>query len=216
MRIRRAAVVLSVLAATGCSSGMTATKGAVDTPSASDVPPPATAETTPSAEATPTADTPSASDVPPPATAETTPSAEATPTADAAPAKVGVEGFTYENRLKVQVLKLGRFTASDTAAGHKPGNVVVVATVKITNGTNSTLDLSAVQVDIKAGADGNSTEAVYDSANGLGGGFTGSVAAGRNATARFGFDVAPADATDLVVEVTPSFDYKPALFQGSS
>jgi len=214
MRIRRAAIALSVLAATACSSGMTATKGAVATPSASDIPPPPPTAETPSAEATPTAETPSAVD--PPATAEATPTAETTPTADAAPAKVGVEGFTYDNSLKVQVLKLRRFTASDTAAGHKTGNIVAVATVKITNGTNSTLDLSAVQVDIKAGAEGNSTEAVYDSANGLGGSFTGSVAAGRNATAQFGFDVTPADAHDLVIEVKPSFDYKPALFEGSA
>ncbi len=155
------------------------------------------------------ADTPSKSQGDP--TASTSADAAADPVA-----KIGVEGFTYKDGLQVQVLSAKKSKAGAYAVGVKPGQVVVRVTVKLTNKSKATVDLALVQVSLKAGADGLQAEQVFDHENGLANGFTGSVAPGRNASAVYGFAVAPADASKVNIEVTPGLNYSASIFEGAA
>ncbi|MEV5597320.1 hypothetical protein [Streptomyces sp. NPDC052496] len=65
-------------------------------------------------------------------------------------------------------------------------------------------------IEARAGKDGTTAERIYDSKTGSG--FSGSVPAGRTATADFAFDV-PVGAKDLDVEVRPGFDHKASHWQ---
>lgn len=139
------------------------------------------------------------------------------PPAESKIAQIGSgEGFTYEDGLRVQVLSAKRFTPSDTAAGAQPGQTGVKVAVRITNGTSATVDLALVQVELQAGNDGVEAEQVYDTEQGIGSGFNGSVAPNRNATASFGFAVNRADLSKLNVQVTPGFNYQTSIFEGSA
>jgi hypothetical protein len=147
-------------------------------------------------------------------------SASASPSdgSSAAPAdvaKIGTESFTYDDGLTVAVISATRFAKSDTAAGGQPGEVGVTLTVKVTNNSKKVVDLDSLTVGLKAGADGLEADSVFDSARGIGGGLAGSVAPGRSASGVYGFSVLPANLNTITVEVTPSFDHEPSLFEGS-
>ena len=149
-----------------------------------------------------------AKDTPAPA-APDTPAPADTPTPDAAPAKVGVEGFTFQNGLKVAVLSITQAAIDQYAAGGKPGDVLLKVAVRITNGTGTAFDTSLVQVKATAGADGTQLHTVFQ--DGIAS-FTGSVPSGRSRTAIIGFAVTPALAKAVTIEVQPGFDYASAFF----
>lgn len=128
-------------------------------------------------------------------------------------AKVGVTGFTYEDGLKVAVLSVKQVQRDPYAAGGKRGQPVVAVRVRITNGSDVKFDPTLATIGLRAGADGTEAEGVYQ--DGLGDGFTGSLAPGRAATATWGFAVDKADLDQLDISVSPGFDYEDALFTGS-
>lgn len=128
----------------------------------------------------------------------------------------GAQGFTYDDKVQVIVPSAKRWTPTGSAAGIQPGQKGVKVTVKIVNGSDQALDLAAVQVNLKAGADGVQAESIIDFESQVGSGFTGSVAPGRSASAVFGFAVAPANLTLLNVEVTPSYAHRSCVFEGAA
>lgn len=152
-------------------------------------------------------------------TTTTSSAAEAEPAADEPAdtsdqvAKVGVTGFTYEDGLKVAVLSVKQVQRDPYAAGGKRGQPVVAVRVRITNGSDVKFDPTLATIGLRAGADGTEAEGVYQ--DGLGDGFTGSLAPGRAATATWGFAVDKADLDQLDISVSPGFDYEDALFTGS-
>lgn len=152
-------------------------------------------------------------------TTTTSSAAEAEPAADEPAdtsdqvARVGVTGFTYEDGLKVAVLSVKQVQRDPYAAGGKRGQPVVAVRVRITNGSDVKFDPTLATIGLRAGADGTEAEGVYQ--DGLGDGFTGSLAPGRAATATWGFAVDKADLDQLDISVSPGFDYEDALFTGS-
>lgn len=159
----------------------------------------------------PASSTPASTDSTAPAAEETT----TPPAADPTIAKVGAtQWFTYEDNLQVQVTRMTRFRISDSAAGGKPGDVGVMVTVTIKNGTGQTFDAAGASLSLSAGPNGDQAEDVFDSANGING-FEGSIPASRSKTAKYGFAVPKAKLSKLVVEVAPAYEYDGTFFEGS-
>lgn len=126
-------------------------------------------------------------------------------------AQVG-ESFTYDDGLKVSVVKLNRYRPGTTNLGYTPGHIGVEAHVTITNGTSENFDTSMAQVRMTYGASGSQAEKIYDEKHGSG--FEGTIAPGRNRTAVFAFSVPPAGTNQIGVEIEPSFTHDAALFEG--
>ncbi len=133
----------------------------------------ATKETTAKkAEAPPASSSPST----PPSSAATEPPATTEPTApptdaEERVAKVGAaQWFEYSDGMKVQVTSLKRFRISQYAAGGKPGDLGVIVTVTMQNGSSSTFEAGLVDVKVASGPNGDQAESVFDSDQNLGGG----------------------------------------------
>ena len=196
----------AALAVAGCSSDQASNRAAAPAPGS-----PTAAASTPPTSAPPAA--PSAGS---PSPTRSSPS-PAGSSADEGPVKIGPgEYVSYESGLEVRVPKLTTFRISDTGAGGQPGQRGLVATVSIKNGTSERFDLGSVIVNARAGSEGEQAESVYDSERGVGGGFEGTLAPGRTATARYGFAVDPEDLDQIQIEVRPDYDRDPALFEGSA
>ncbi|MDQ1678057.1 MAG: hypothetical protein QOC93_3201 [Actinomycetota bacterium] len=146
----------------------------------------------------------------------TSPDVFAEDTATTAPllARIGDEGITYEDDLKVQVLSAKRYTIPVINAGAQPGDVGVLVTVRITNGGLELVELNECIVTLKAGADGLEAERVFDDV--AGDGFNSRVAPGRKATATFGFAVPKGNLPLVNIEVAPAFDYEASIFEGKA
>jgi hypothetical protein len=154
-------------------------------------------------------------------TAAVTPDASAPPAADEEAeepasdvAQIGSAGVTYEDGLQVAVPSIERFEPTEFAAGHTAGNVALMVTVTVTNGTAAPADMTLTTVNLASGESGRIAEQIYDDNVGLG--FEGQVPPERSATATFGFSVAPDDLGAVDVTVSPGFlDYADAIFQGT-
>ena len=82
----------------------------------------------------------------------------------AAPAAAEVgEKFTYDDGLAVEITKTSNVRASQYASGADSGDAVTVFTVRITNGTEATIDADLVGVEADYGQEGDPAETVYDS-----------------------------------------------------
>jgi hypothetical protein len=129
-------------------------------------------------------------------------------------AKVGAKELKYATGIAVAVSNLQRFTKSQYAPGGQPGDKAVKFTVKITNRSDQVFDLTLVQVVVKAGVNGTQADQIFDVQKGISS-FQGSIAPGRSASQAFAFAVAPEDLGTINIEVTPTFDLGPAIFEGS-
>ncbi|MEF3116924.1 DUF4190 domain-containing protein [Streptomyces chrestomyceticus] len=116
----------------------------------------------------------------------------------------------YGTGLNVTVSKPASFTPGEFAIGHAKGNKSYKVTVRLENKGTKDVAGDLVTVEARAGKDGKTAERVYDDTSGAG--FSGTVTAGRTATADFAFDV-PAGAKTLDVEVRPGFDHKATHWQ---
>ncbi|MET8473323.1 DUF4190 domain-containing protein [Streptomyces sp. NPDC006422] len=114
------------------------------------------------------------------------------------------DSVVYDDDLTVSVSNAVAFSPSEFAAGHKKGNHAYKVTVTVTNDSKEKFDASLLTADARSGKDGVKSEQIFDEH--VGDGFSGTVLPGKKATVVYGFD-APADAKNLTVEVTPSFDY---------
>ncbi|MFD7161563.1 DUF4352 domain-containing protein [Kribbella sp. NPDC059898] len=148
----------------------------------------------------------------PPASAEPT----ATPTEEDRVAKVGAtQWFDYSDGMKVQITSLKRFRIGQYAAGGKPGDVGVIVTVTLQNGSSDTFDTGLVDVKLASGPNGDQADSVFDSEQNLGGGFEGSILPGKKKTARYGFAIPKAHVSStLQLEVAPGWDYEGNHFEG--
>jgi hypothetical protein len=90
-------------------------------------------------------------------------------------------------------------------------------TVEITvlNGSEERLNLDLVRVEAKD-AEGRTADRVFDSAKGIETGLSGTLLPGRQSVATYAFDLPRKPASSLDVEVTPGFNYDPAVWSGST
>lgn len=139
-------------------------------------------------------------------TASADPSTSAPEQEDAAPKKFGSR-FTYEDGLVVQVAKPAPFKPSEYAAA-EPAASYLSFKVTIINGTGKRYDPALFTVSVQS----NDTEAneVYDSENGFKGSPDTAVLPGRESSFKVGFGVP--NPKDLVVEVSPGFEYDSVFF----
>jgi hypothetical protein len=128
--------------------------------------------------------------------------------------------WVYPDGFKVRVSKLAAFKPSeDSSPSVRGNNIGLLVVVKLSNGTSDTADATLTTVSLAYGKDGKQAKLIFDSGGPIeiDGGFDGRIAAGRNATARFGFKVPKSQTDQLHINVEPGFvDYAPAVFTGSA
>ncbi|WP_257231242.1 DUF4352 domain-containing protein [Streptomyces sp. UH6] len=115
------------------------------------------------------------------------------------------DGMEFDDGLVATVTDVKKYTPDEFAVGHEAGNDAYEVTVEINNGSDATVDLALGTVEATAGEEGTPAESIID-ADSLGM-FEGSVTAGKKTTQTFGFSV-PKGTENLVLEVSPSFDYE--------
>ncbi|MFJ9179538.1 DUF4190 domain-containing protein [Streptomyces sp. NPDC102360] len=114
------------------------------------------------------------------------------------------DSVVYDDDLTVSVSNAVTFSPSEYAAGHKNGNHTYKVTVTVTNDSKEKFDTALLTANARTGKDGAKAEQIIDDKVAMG--FEGTILPGKKATVVYGFD-APADAKNLTVEITPSFDY---------
>ena len=132
----------------------------------------------------------------------------AIPTATDTVSHFGSSGYTWEDGLLVTVSAPVEFTPSESAAGGK-GLAAVKFTVTITNNTSKSYDPAMFTTSAQSGT--QEADSIYDIDNNLGGSPHTALLPGRTVTFDVGFGVS--DPKDVVLQVTPGFDYTPAMFQ---
>ena len=115
--------------------------------------------------------------------------------------------YTWTDGLEVTVAPGVAFTPSEYASA-APAAAYLSFAITVTNGSTKNYDPTLFNATAQSA--GKEAESIYDSDNGLTGSPTTSVLAGRDATFNVGFGVT--DPTDVVLEVSPGFDYDSALF----
>lgn len=115
--------------------------------------------------------------------------------------------FTFKNNLAVSVSPPEPYTPSSSASGGDSANQFVVFTVTVVNGSTDNYDPVLFTADLQSG--NREAEKVYDSANDIGAPTT-VVLPGRESEFRLAFAVI--DPEDLVLQVSPGFKYRDAIF----
>ncbi|MYR42140.1 hypothetical protein [Streptomyces sp. SID5910] len=118
---------------------------------------------------------------------------------------------TYDNEVKVGLSGFKRAVSTDTAMPES--TPYVRFTVKVDNGGTATLDATALTVNCSYGKDGHSSEAVFDSAAGLGGGPDTQLLAGRSINVVWGCEL-PKSEKLVQIEVAPDYESDTAIFTG--
>lgn len=142
----------------------------------------------------------------PSAEAATTAEAPETPEAPPKNPKFG-QTYTWENGLAVTVSTPKPFKPSEYAAAEK-ATAYLEWTVTIVNGTKDNYDPSLFSTTLQSA----NTEAseVFDMENGFEGSPSTTLLPGRESKFKIGYGVQ--DPKDLVLEVTPGFEYESAIF----
>ncbi|MFD5144022.1 hypothetical protein [Streptomyces sp. NPDC058401] len=148
------------------------------------------------------------------ALAVTAPAAALAPPDDSSSLSWG-RTHVYDDGLAVTVAPPSAFTPGDTSAGHRAGYQAVAWKVTLKNGTPKAFKTSLVAVYAKYGPAGERAERVFDSANGIGSDFEGSISRGRSATVTYVFDIPRAAVGSLDIEAVPHvFDYEGTHWTG--
>ncbi len=136
-----------------------------------------------------------------------TSSSPATSAAESTISKFG-QAFTFRNGLSVSVGLPEPYTPSPTASTSSIDSQYVAFTVNVVNGSSDIYEPASFTANLQSG----NTEAqeVFDSANGYSGSPSTSVLPGRESQFGIAFEVA--DPTDLVLELSPGFEYRDAIF----
>jgi hypothetical protein len=108
---------------------------------------------------------------------------------------------TYPSGLAVAVPDVRRFTPSETAVGMTADTVGVVVTVDLDNGSSSDVDASFLTVAVATG--GTIAPRIFDAAQDVGSGITGSIAAGTQVSGTYAFAVPEGGLDQIEVRVTP-------------
>jgi len=131
-------------------------------------------------------------------------------------ATVGGDPVTYASGLVVAVPQVARFTPSASAVGGAEGDVGVVVTVSVTNGSTQQLDPTLLTVALTYGPDQALAASVLDAENGYGTGISDPVAAGAEVTGSYAFAVPPSGLGALQVRVTPDLQApETSVFSGA-
>lgn len=117
--------------------------------------------------------------------------------------------WTFDDGVKVTLVSLKRGTVPQIAAGGNPGDPAVIVKVKIENDSDRKIDVSQMSIDVRVGADGDSTQQTFteDSSNA-----EGTLAKGRSYTHEAMF-AAKKEFKKVAVDVTPTWNHGPALFE---
>lgn len=118
------------------------------------------------------------------------------------------ETYTWEDGLSVTVSAPAPYAPSDTSFVSGTFPAFISLTVTIVNGTTANFDPVMFSTSLQSG--NAEAEQVFDTAQGLNGTPTTAILPGRETQFVIGFGVN--DPADLVLEVTPSFDYDSAFF----
>lgn len=131
---------------------------------------------------------------------------------DSGVAKIG-QWATADDGVKFRVSKITKGRVSDIAAGGRPGNPAVIATVQITNGSKQRVDLTALNISARLGTEGREAEQVFQ--EGFDGTPSGSLAPGRTSTSKYMFDAkSSAELKHVAIEVAPGYEYQTFTFEG--
>lgn len=117
------------------------------------------------------------------------------------------ETFEWEDHLSVTVSKPKAYKPSEYAATEDADHYVVM-TVRIVNETGKPFDVNSFYTSVQSGNEEASE--VFDSDKGLEGSPSTKLLDGREVEFEIGYGVS--DTKDLVVQVTPSYDYEAAIF----
>ncbi|MET9516711.1 DUF4190 domain-containing protein [Streptomyces sp. NPDC002994] len=114
------------------------------------------------------------------------------------------DSAVYDDKLTLTASAPEPYTPGEYAIGHTKGNKAYKVTVVIDNAGKEKFDAALVTAEARAGKDGVNAEQIFDEK--VGEVFTGTVMPGKKATVVYAFD-APADAENLVVEISPDFTH---------
>lgn len=121
------------------------------------------------------------------------------------------EVFTYENEVSISVSAPTEFTPTEYAAGVTPGQVALLFTIVITNGTDAAIDPYAYESLASGGAQAS---AIFDFGNETYGNIgetpQTSVLPGQTVQWLVGYSVA--DPASLTFEIAPGFEYQNVIY----
>lgn len=147
--------------------------------------------------------------------ATVTPTVEETPTEEASEAAADTpyaltDTVSYENDVQVGLSKFTRGVSHDYAS---PENTPYVKfAVKVTNGSDGTIDTTGLSVNCQYGEEGQESESVFD--DGLEGSPSTRLLAGRSITVKWACQL-PKKETFIQIEVSPDFESESAIFTGN-
>jgi hypothetical protein len=121
------------------------------------------------------------------------------------------ETYTWEDGIEVTISQPSTYRPSDSAAGTDGFKKFVLFTVTVKNGGKDRFDPGLFGINGLSG----DTEAsqVFDSAKDIGGGPNASLLPGRSVKFKAAFGVA--DASDIVLEVSPSWEHDDVMFSST-
>ncbi|MBT2398410.1 DUF4190 domain-containing protein [Streptomyces sp. ISL-100] len=114
------------------------------------------------------------------------------------------DSAVYDDKLTVTASAPEAYSPGEYAVGHTKGNKAYKVTVVINNAGKEKFDAALVTAEARAGKDGVKAEQIFDEK--VGEVFTGTLMPGKKATVVYAFDT-PADAKNLVVEISPDFTH---------
>ncbi|MBT2491824.1 DUF4190 domain-containing protein [Streptomyces sp. ISL-96] len=117
------------------------------------------------------------------------------------------DSAVYDDKLTLTASAPEAYSPGEYAIGHTKGNKAYKVTVVIDNAGKEKFDAALVTAEARAGKDGVKAEQIFDEK--VGEVFTGTVMPGKKATVVYAFDT-PADAENLVVEISPDFTHNPS------
>ncbi|WJV45544.1 hypothetical protein [Streptomyces flavofungini] len=145
---------------------------------------------------------------------EPSPDAESEPGA-ATDSKDDTHGLTgtavYENKNEVSLSGFSRGVSGPYASPER--TPYVKFTLRLKNGTDKVIDMSALSVLCQYGDEAKDGEQIFDSENGLDGPPQTHLRPGRSITATLGCEL-PKSQKYLQIEVTPDFETEAAIFGG--
>jgi hypothetical protein len=114
------------------------------------------------------------------------------------------DSAVYDDKLTVTASAPEAYSPGEYAIGHTKGNKAYKVTVVIDNAGKEKFDAALVTAEARAGKDGVKAEQIFDEK--VGEVFAGTVMPGKKATVVYAFDT-PADAENLVLEISPDFTH---------
>lgn len=123
------------------------------------------------------------------------------------PLKFG-QTFTWDNNVSVTIGAPEPYTPTETACCPEPGQAAVLIPVTLVNKGAENYDPSLFSVTLQSG--NVEADAIFDSGAGIDGAGSTPILPGRETAFKVAFAVT--NPADLVLQVSPGFEYDPAIF----